>query len=165
MINRRVLLSGAGATLAEVVLSNAAQAQGGGTKVVFQHDLPDLSLKDWSVTVVEVTYPPGASSPPHRHPGVGRHRQRRRVPRFGPLERRHRGRALRGLGLSCNGHASRPGASVRKIAVAGAGAEVVAAIAAALDAAEASDETPAAPSRWRLAARALDDEDDARVTA
>jgi hypothetical protein len=54
---------------------------------------------------------------------------------------------------------------VRKIAVAGAGAEVVAAIAAALDAAEASDETPAAPSRWRLAARALDDEDDARVTA
>jgi quercetin dioxygenase-like cupin family protein len=70
MINRRVLLSGAGATLAEVVLSNAAQAQGGGTKVVFQHDLPDLSLKDWSVTVVEVTYPPGASSPPHRHPGL-----------------------------------------------------------------------------------------------
>jgi quercetin dioxygenase-like cupin family protein len=70
MINRRVLLSGAGATLAQVVLSNAAQAQGGGTKVVFQHDLPDLSLKDWSVTVVEVTYPPGASSPPHRHPGL-----------------------------------------------------------------------------------------------
>jgi quercetin dioxygenase-like cupin family protein len=70
MINRRVLLSGAGATLAQVVLSNAAEAQGGGTKVVFQHDLPDLSLKDWSVTVVEVTYPPGASSPPHRHPGL-----------------------------------------------------------------------------------------------
>ena len=70
MINRRVLLSGAGAALAQVLLSNAAQAQGGGTKVVFQHDLPDLSLKDWSVTVVEVTYPPGASSPPHRHPGL-----------------------------------------------------------------------------------------------
>jgi quercetin dioxygenase-like cupin family protein len=70
MINRRVLLSGAGAALVQVLLSNAAQAQGGGTKVVFQHDLPDLSLKDWSVTVVEVTYPPGASSPPHRHPGL-----------------------------------------------------------------------------------------------
>jgi quercetin dioxygenase-like cupin family protein len=69
MINRRVLLSGAGATLAQAVLSNA-QAQGGGTKVVFQHDLPDLSLKDWSVTVVEVTYPPSESSPPHRHPGL-----------------------------------------------------------------------------------------------
>jgi quercetin dioxygenase-like cupin family protein len=69
MINRRVLLSGAGAALAQAVLSNA-QAQGGSAKVIFQHDLPDLSLKDWSVTVVEVTYPPGASSPPHRHPGL-----------------------------------------------------------------------------------------------
>jgi quercetin dioxygenase-like cupin family protein len=69
MINRRVLLSGAGAMLAQAV-SLHGQAQGGGAKVVFQHDLPDLSLKDWSVTVVEVTYPPGASSPPHRHPGL-----------------------------------------------------------------------------------------------
>ena len=69
MINRRVLLSGAGATLAQGLLSNG-QAQGSGAKVVFQHDLPDLSVKDWSVTVVEVTYPPGESSPPHRHPGL-----------------------------------------------------------------------------------------------
>jgi quercetin dioxygenase-like cupin family protein len=69
MINRRVLLSGAGAMLAQAV-SLHGQAQGGGAKVVFQHDLPDLSLKDWSVTVVEVTYPPGESSPPHRHPGL-----------------------------------------------------------------------------------------------
>ena len=68
MINRRILLSGAGATLAQAMLSNA-QAQGG-SKLVFQHDLPDLSLKDWSVTVVEVSYPPGESSPPHRHPGI-----------------------------------------------------------------------------------------------
>jgi quercetin dioxygenase-like cupin family protein len=68
MINRRILLSGAGATLAQAMFSNA-QAQGG-SKLVFQHDLPDLSLKDWSVTVVEVSYPPGESSPPHRHPGI-----------------------------------------------------------------------------------------------
>jgi quercetin dioxygenase-like cupin family protein len=68
MINRRILLSGAGATLAQVMLSSA-QAQGG-SKLVFQHDLPDLNLKDWSVTVVEVSYPPGESSPPHRHPGI-----------------------------------------------------------------------------------------------
>ena len=69
MINRRVLLSGAGATLVQAILSNG-QAQGGGAKVVFQHDLPDLSLTNWSVTVVEVNYPPGESSPPHRHPGL-----------------------------------------------------------------------------------------------
>jgi quercetin dioxygenase-like cupin family protein len=69
MINRRVLLGGAGATLAQAISSNG-QARGGGAKVVFQHDLPDLSLKDWSVTVVEVTYHPGESSPPHRHPGL-----------------------------------------------------------------------------------------------
>ena len=68
MINRRILLSGAGATLAQAMFSNA-QAQGG-TRLVFQHDLPDLSLKEWSVTVVEVSYPPGESSPPHRHPGI-----------------------------------------------------------------------------------------------
>ena len=68
MINRRILLSGAGATLAQAMFSNA-QAQGG-TRLVFQHDLPDLNLKDWSVTVVEVSYPPGESSPPHRHPGI-----------------------------------------------------------------------------------------------
>ncbi len=68
MVNRRVLLSGAGATLAQAVLSNAQSH--GATKVVFQHDLPDLTMKDWAVTVVEVTYPPGESSPAHRHPGL-----------------------------------------------------------------------------------------------
>lgn len=68
MINRRILLSGAGAALAQAVLLNAQSH--GATKVVFQHDLPDLTIKDWSVTVVEVTYPPGASSGAHRHPGI-----------------------------------------------------------------------------------------------
>ena len=68
MVNRRVLLSGAGATLAQAILSNAQSH--GAAKVVFQHDLPDLTMKDWSVTVVEVTYPPGEGSPAHRHPGL-----------------------------------------------------------------------------------------------
>jgi quercetin dioxygenase-like cupin family protein len=27
-------------------------------------------LKDWSVTAVEVSYGPGESSSPHRHPGI-----------------------------------------------------------------------------------------------
>jgi len=66
-MNRRVLLGGAGAFLAQAVLSNA---QRGGPKLVFAHALPDLSLKDWSVTAVEVSYAPGESSAAHRHPGI-----------------------------------------------------------------------------------------------
>src|SRR5580700_3366227 len=68
MINRRILMSGAGALLAQTVFS-IAQVQSG-RKVVFEHDLPDLSLKDWSVTTVEVSYAPGESSAAHRHPGI-----------------------------------------------------------------------------------------------
>lgn len=66
-MNRRTLLGGAGALLAQAVLSNA---QGACPKVVFAHALPDLNLKDWSVTAVEVSYGPGESSAAHRHPGI-----------------------------------------------------------------------------------------------
>jgi quercetin dioxygenase-like cupin family protein len=38
--------------------------------VVFEHDVPDLNLKGWSATVVEVSYGPGESSAAHRHPGI-----------------------------------------------------------------------------------------------
>jgi quercetin dioxygenase-like cupin family protein len=37
---------------------------------VFQHDLPNIDLSDWSVTAVEVAYGPGEGSPAHRHPGI-----------------------------------------------------------------------------------------------
>jgi quercetin dioxygenase-like cupin family protein len=47
-----------------------AQSAGGGRKTVFQRDLPEVTLKGWSVTVVEVTYGPGESTPAHRHPGI-----------------------------------------------------------------------------------------------
>ena len=66
-MNRRTLLGGAGALLAQAVLSNA---QSGGPKVAFAHALPELNLKDWSVTAVEVSYGPGESSAAHRHPGI-----------------------------------------------------------------------------------------------
>lgn len=66
-MNRRVLLGSAGAMLAQALISSA---QTGGRKVVFEHPLPDLNLKDWSVTVVEVSYAPGESSGAHRHPGI-----------------------------------------------------------------------------------------------
>lgn len=68
MVNRRALLGGTSALLVQALLSNAQTA--GGRKIVFEHDLPDLNLKSWSVTVVEVSYAPGESSGAHRHPGI-----------------------------------------------------------------------------------------------
>jgi len=53
MMNRRILLGSTSVLLVQVLLSNAQTA--GGRKIVFEHDLPDLNLKDWSVTVVEVS--------------------------------------------------------------------------------------------------------------
>ena len=68
MVNRRVVLGGAGAVLAQALF---AQAQAtGGRKIVFEHDLPEVNLKDWSVTAVEVSYAPGEASAAHRHPGI-----------------------------------------------------------------------------------------------
>jgi quercetin dioxygenase-like cupin family protein len=68
MMNRRILLGSTSALLVHALLSHAQTA--GGRKIVFEHDLPDLNLKGWSVTVVEVSYAPGESSGAHRHPGI-----------------------------------------------------------------------------------------------
>src|SRR5215469_1150523 len=38
------------------------------TRMVFSHALPPLDGRTLKVTVVEVTYGPGESSPPHSHP-------------------------------------------------------------------------------------------------
>ncbi len=67
MMTRRVLVGSVGLLLAQALY---AQKSSGGSKAVFKHDLPDVSLKDWAVTAVEVTYGPGESSAPHRHPGI-----------------------------------------------------------------------------------------------
>ena len=69
MVNRRVVLGSAGALLAQVLISNAQTGEVG-RRTAFEHDLPNLDLKGWSVTAIEVSYPPGASSPSHRHPGI-----------------------------------------------------------------------------------------------
>lgn len=69
MVNRRTLFQSAAARLAQALVSNA-QTGGGGPKPVFQHDLPDVNINNWAVTVVEVNYAPGASSNAHRHPGI-----------------------------------------------------------------------------------------------
>src|ERR1041384_4113399 len=60
MVNRRVLLGNAGALLAHAFLSGAQTASG--RKVVFEHDLPDLTVKEWMATAVEVSYQPGGST-------------------------------------------------------------------------------------------------------
>ena len=68
MVNRRVLFGSIGAILAQAAVSSAQNT--GGRNVVFEHDLPDVNLHGWSVTAVEVSYAPGASSAAHRHPGI-----------------------------------------------------------------------------------------------
>jgi quercetin dioxygenase-like cupin family protein len=68
MVSRRSLMEGAAGLL--FVQALRAQGNGGGAKVVFKHDVPDLILKNWSATAVEVSYAPGESSPAHRHPGI-----------------------------------------------------------------------------------------------
>jgi len=65
MVNRRVLL---GTALAQALLS--AQAPSTANKTVFQNDLPDVDIKNWAVTAVEITYAPGGTSSAHRHPGI-----------------------------------------------------------------------------------------------
>ena len=69
MITRRILLGGGAAMLAQAALTHA-QAPAGGRKVVFEHDLPALNTAGWITTAVEVSYAPGESSGPHRHPGL-----------------------------------------------------------------------------------------------
>ena len=58
--------------LASLPVTAAAQppAQPQGPKRIFQHDIPDLALKNWAVNAVEVAYAPGQSSAAHKHPGL-----------------------------------------------------------------------------------------------
>ena len=68
MTTRRILLGTASLFVTELL-----RAQRGGSAnadVIFQRQLPDISLKDWAVTAVEVSYKPGESSAAHRHPGI-----------------------------------------------------------------------------------------------
>ena len=68
MMTRRVLLESAASLLLPSILE--AQARATSPKVVFQHDVPDITLKGWAATAVEVSYGPGESSSAHRHPGI-----------------------------------------------------------------------------------------------
>jgi quercetin dioxygenase-like cupin family protein len=47
----------------------AAQTKQTGRSPVFQHDLPNITLEDWQVTVSEINEAPGQVDRAHRHPG------------------------------------------------------------------------------------------------
>jgi quercetin dioxygenase-like cupin family protein len=68
-MDRRTILTGVGAILAQAIAANA-QPSANNRGPVFQHDLPDVELKGWAVTTVIVPYAPGGKSAPHRHPGL-----------------------------------------------------------------------------------------------
>jgi quercetin dioxygenase-like cupin family protein len=68
-MTRRTLMECVAALL---VMGRSSSALGadGGSKKVFEHDLPNVAIEGWGVTAVEVSYPPGGSSAAHRHPGI-----------------------------------------------------------------------------------------------
>jgi quercetin dioxygenase-like cupin family protein len=75
MLTRREIF-GAFALLTELAVANSpADAQAtppaGQTPrpPVFKHDLPNLALDGWEVTVSYVDYPPGRVGAAHKHPG------------------------------------------------------------------------------------------------
>ena len=69
-ITRRDALTAAILPLLAMAASTAnAQAPQSVNAPVFQHDLPNLTMDDWQVTVSEITLPPGNVGTAHRHPG------------------------------------------------------------------------------------------------
>ena len=78
IINRRDALASF-ALFADMLASGgdaAAQAQTGPgappaapRPPVFKHDLPNITMDDWEVTVSYVDYPPGRVGAAHKHPG------------------------------------------------------------------------------------------------
>lgn len=70
MVTRRTLMGSAGLLFAGILQAQNSSGGNRGSKPLFKHDLPDVSLKNWALTAVEVTYGPGESSAAHRHPGI-----------------------------------------------------------------------------------------------
>jgi len=74
MITRRDTFLGAVALLYELAAANAQTRTPAGqspapTAPVFKHDLPNITMDDWEVTVSYVNYAPGRVGQPHHHAG------------------------------------------------------------------------------------------------
>jgi quercetin dioxygenase-like cupin family protein len=74
MITRRDTFLGAVALLSELAAANAQTRTPAGqspapTAPVFKHDLPNITMDDWEVTVSYVDYAPGRVGQPHHHAG------------------------------------------------------------------------------------------------
>ncbi len=68
MKHRRQFLQTGLASLTLVVLDRSEAAAAPGTKAIYERELPPVSLNGWQVTVLELSFPPGTTSPKHAHP-------------------------------------------------------------------------------------------------
>lgn len=69
MKHRRQFLRAGLASMALVVLDRSEAPAASGIKAIYKRDLPAVSIDGWQVTVLELTFPPGTTSPKHVHPG------------------------------------------------------------------------------------------------
>lgn len=70
MITRRLAFTNALWLLCGAAITRAQEAQQqAAPHSVFEHDLPNVSLEGWDVTVSQVDFPPGRVGKPHKHPG------------------------------------------------------------------------------------------------
>ena len=69
MSTRRDALAAVLALLTETTASTQNKSGEGSRGPVFAHDLPNLTLDDWQVTVSEVPYPAGRVGQMHHHAG------------------------------------------------------------------------------------------------
>lgn len=71
MMTRRETLFAAFALLCQQAVAQDPQrpASSSPRGRVFQHDLPNLTMDDWEVTVSEVDFPPGRQGRVHHHAG------------------------------------------------------------------------------------------------
>jgi quercetin dioxygenase-like cupin family protein len=67
--HRRQFLQAGLASLALVVLDRSEANTASAINGIYDRDLPSVSLHGWHVTVFELTFPPGTTSPKHAHPG------------------------------------------------------------------------------------------------
>jgi quercetin dioxygenase-like cupin family protein len=69
MNHRRKFLQAGLASVALAALDTPGAPSAFGIKTIYERALPPVSLDGWHVTVLELTFPPGAASPKHVHPG------------------------------------------------------------------------------------------------